>query len=741
VSRTLARAIAGAVIAACLVSVVVSIPVSLAARDRIRPGQIVVVGDPSTPRTKEVLGEVRAERAAGNTLEETTGQFNAGFAVVISLLLIWMGVGFLIVSRQPTNWAGWLFIITGAPFPLLTLGQALVIYGVKADPGSVPLVGIWAVIGEYALYPLALLPLLFLLYPDGHLPSPRWRWAVAGLMGGTAVAFLGFLFRPGPFNNWIGDGVLYMNPLGIDGFAEAGPVVILIGTVVALLSALSTLVAVRQRFKRSHGDERQRMRWLAFVASLSGTLFALMWVLGLGAFLFSRDGDAPIFPILFGLTALSLVIGIPASYLVAIFRYGLWDLDVVVKKAVVALLVAVFLSLVAVVAASAVGFLAISGGDVTNAAIVGVVLGLLVVPILRLARRLANRVVYGRRATPYEVLTEFSGHVGSTYSSEDVLSRMAQILSEATGASVARIWLRLGAELRQEASWPADAPPVTPVAMKGDSIASIGGAHAVEVRHQGELLGALTAEMPSNDPMNPSKEKLIGDLASQAGLVLRNVRLIEELRASRQRLVAAQDGERRKIERDIHDGAQQQLVALAVQLKLLQGLIQGDSAKALRLAETLQAATNEALEDLRDLARGIYPPLLADKGLAAALESQARRSPVAVTVEPDGVGRYSQDVESAVYFCCLEALNNVAKYAAASAVTMSLAQDAGRLSFRIVDDGQGFDPAAIGYGTGLQGMADRLDAIGGELNVESAPGRGTTVVGRVPLASDKEAGR
>ena len=187
------------------------------------------------------------------------------------------------------------------------------------------------------------------------------------------------------------------------------------------------------------------------------------------------------------------------------------------------------------------------------------------------------------------------------------------------------------------------------------------------------MLGALSVSMPASDPMNPSKERLVRDLAAQAGLVLRNVRLIEELRASRQRLVAAQDEERRKLERNLHDGAQQQLVALAVQLKLARTMVDRDPAKAGGMLDSLQDAAGEALEELRDLARGIYPPLLADKGLAAALESQARKAAVPTTVESDDIGRYPRDVESAVYFCTLEALNNVAKYAEASSADVRLA--------------------------------------------------------------------
>ena len=205
---------------------------------------------------------------------------------------------------------------------------------------------------------------------------------------------------------------------------------------------------------------------------------------------------------------------------------------------------------------------------------------------------------------------------------------------------------------------------------------------------------------------------MIDDVASQAGLVLFNVRLIEELRASRQRLVKAQDEERRRLERNIHDGAQQQLVALAVKANLAQTMAKRDPDKVEVMLGQLKDEATDALENLRDLARGIYPPLLADKGLAAALESQARKSSVPVALESDGLERYPQEVEAAVYFCCLEALQNISKYAEARTATIRLADGSGTLAFEVIDDGRGFDPGSTGYGTGLQGMADRLDALG-----------------------------
>ena len=242
--------------------------------------------------------------------------------------------------------------------------------------------------------------------------------------------------------------------------------------------------------------------------------------------------------------------------------------------------------------------------------------------------------------------------------------------------------------------------------------------------------------MPASDPMNPSKERLIRDLAAQAGLVLRNVRLIQDLRSSRQRLVAAQDEERRKLERDLHDGAQQQLVALAVQLKLARTMLERDPATVGGMLDSLQTSAADALADLRDLARGIYPQLLADRGLSAALEAQATKSSVPTTVRSDGVERYPREVEAAVYFTCLEALNNVAKYSGATAATVSLAQANGTLTFTVADDGVGFDPGQVEHGTGLQGMADRLDAIGGDVRVRERAGRGDDGQGLRPDARD-----
>jgi signal transduction histidine kinase len=723
-----------AILVLSAVAVLVSISIWYASQRSADRTSIVVIGDPSAPRVNEVRAELAATIAGGGSfLPESP---NVGFVAVFVVSLGWILVGSLIVSRQPKNWAGWLFVAIGIPLPLLSLSQALVVYGARVEGADVPLLGFWAVLGEYVIYPIGLLPLLFLLFPDGRPPSPGWRWAVRGLLGGVGLAIAAFAVRPGPLNNWVEQGILYVNPIGIDGFAGFGGALIAVGAIVALGAAVSTVVAVRRRFRRSVGEERQQLRWLRFVASAAGISFALQFTLGLTADIAGFEPEVPIFDILFLVTAAILAFGIPAAYLIAIFRYGLWDLDVVIRKTVqYGALVAVFTAMGALAVLAVPTLLFGVGSDISTLPVI-VIAAVIAGAFLWLrprVTRLANRIVYGRRATPYEVLSTFSGRVGETYSIEDVLPRMAQLVAEATGARRVDVWLRVGRELRPEVTWPADAPAHPARTIANDRAPLVSEERGVEVRHQGELLGEITMEPAPDDPMNPSKEALLGDLASQAGLVLRNVRLIEELRASRQRLVAAQDAERRRIERNIHDGVQQQLVALNVQLGLLARAATQDPERAAEMATTLQGRTTSTLEDLRDLARGIYPPLLADKGLGEALTAQARKSAIPVEVETDGIGRYPQAVESAVYFCTLEALNNVAKYADASRVTITVEEDDEHLTFTVSDDGHGFDPNEVGYGTGLQGMADRLDAIGGGLRIDSSSGQGTTVEGSVPI--------
>jgi signal transduction histidine kinase len=630
-------------------------------------------------------------------------------------------VGALTLSRAPDNRIGWLMLWVAITVGVAFTTGEVSIYAAAHGWSSKEW---WAWPGN-VLWTLGLFPLLILLpllFPDGRLPSPRWRWLLWAGLGISFLAFVSVGFGEATFDvGDVGPTVKVANPLHVPALdALGGSIVdqvlwpVLLGLFV--MAAGSMFV----RFGKSSGVERQQLKWFAFAAILLAADFvvpAIAAAFGLGA------GSGPS-ELLSGLA----FHGIPVAVGVSILQYRLWELDVVVKKALVA---GALVVLALGVYAAAVALFGVAAADRQSPGalfVIALLLGMAFRPVMRIARRAVDRVVYGRRATPYEVLTEFSERVGTSYATEDVLPRMAQVLGEGSGAEVARVWLRSGRQLRQAAAWPPDALSVDDADSPGET--------TVEVRDRGELLGALSVRMSASDPMNPTKEKLVRDLAAQAGLVLRNVRLVEDLRASRQRLVAAQDEERRRLERNIHDGAQQQLVALAVKARLARQLTERDPGKTAEMLQQIEAETQTALEDLRDLARGIYPPLLADRGLVAALEAQSRKASVPASVEADAVGRYSAEVEATVYFCTLEALQNVAKYADADGTVIRLSQSNGSLSFEVVDEGRGFDPDAVASGTGLQGMADRLAAVGGSLEIRSAPGRGTTVAGRVPVTAD-----
>ncbi|MGZ8580485.1 MAG: sensor histidine kinase, partial [Actinomycetota bacterium] len=431
----------------------------------------------------------------------------------------------------------------------------------------------------------------------------------------------------------------------------------------------------------------------------------------------------------------------PISIGVAVLRFHLYDLDVVVKRTVVYAALALFATLVYLAVVVGVGAWLGRGSSLLTM-VAAVIVAVTFQPVRARLTKLADRLVYGRRATPYEVLADFAERVGEAYRDDDLLPRMARVLGEGVGAERADVWLKVDDGLRDVAVWPADAARLGAVPLPGGDVPALEGADRVyRVEHAGELLGALAVRKPASDPISPADDKLISDLASQAGLVLRNVRLTEELRArlddlraAQKRIVAAQDRERRRLERNIHDGAQQQLVALAVKARLARTLTERDPVKTAEMLTQIERETQDALEDLRDLARGIYPPLLADKGLAAALEAQARKSLVPIDVRAEDIDRFPQEIEAAVYFSALEALQNVAKYADASRATVTLRRSNGSLAFAVADDGRGFEPSVTGYGTGLQGIADRLGALDGELEVTSRPGSGTTVSGRLPIS-------
>jgi signal transduction histidine kinase len=651
-------------------------------------------------------------------------------------------VGALVASRRPHNATGWLFLVAALVTALGGATDQYARFGLITHPGAVP-GAVWALwFNSWSLplvFPTGAVAMLLLLLPDGHLPSRRWRPVVAvAVFFAVAFIFLG-VFAPGPMiisAAWTSapsnpTGLAALSGLFVNGGSGGLGALWPLGLVVLLVAASAPLV----RMRRSAGDERQQLKWIAH-AVFTTALVCLPLGFLTGSVLPAWAFDPAIIA--------GFGVALPIAAGVAIFKYRLYDIDVVISRTLVFGSLAVAITAVYVGIAVGIGAL-IGGGGKPNLGLSILATAIVAVgfqPLRERLQRLANRLVYGKRATPYEVLSQFSERVAESYAVDDVMSRMARVLAEGTGAERADVWLRNGETLRVAASWPVDAAPRATVALAEGSIsAAVGAERLVPVSQQAELLGALSVSKRAGEQLTPMEEKLLDDLAHQAGLVLRNVGLtadlqarLVELRASRQRVVTAQDEERRRLERNLHDGAQQHLVALKVKLGLAEMLLGRDPQRASATLEQLKTDADEALETLRDLARGIYPPLLADRGLVAAVESQARKATVAVRVDGEGIGRHSQEVEAAVYFSVLEALQNVQKYAGASAVVISLRESLDRLEFSVEDDGCGFDVATASRGSGLTNMEDRLDALGGALRVVSSIGKGTSLQGWLAIA-------
>jgi signal transduction histidine kinase len=659
--------------------------------------------------------------------------------------VLYATLGALIV-RRAGNVIGWYLLLAGIADGLVALASAYAVLGIR-HPGALPGPAIMGVLAEWSFIPLICgVAFMFLLFPTGHLPSPRWR-PVGGLcLLLIALTLIGFLVQPKKVQLPAPGGLsaVVQNPLGVRSL-PAPLSTVLIGTinqawfVFIALMAVST-AAMTVRYRSGDRELRQQIKWIAFTATTAIGFSVVVLV--------SMDiGGKSWAPVTAAADVVVTVIGLagfPVAIAIAIFKYGLYQIDVIISKALSYGLLSA--ALTAVYAGIVVGIGTLAGyvGGPVLTVTAAVVVAVLFHPVRQRATRLANLFVYGRRASPYQVLADFAQDMAGQLDADAALDRMAAVLGGATGAERVEVWVLVGTGLSPRSIWPSSAVPGPAPAMATHSagLAALGPvARAIGVYHHGELLGAITLGKAKNEPVSAAEDRLLTDLASQAGLVLRNVRLtaelqatIDDLRASRRRLVQAQDDERQRIERNLHDGAQQQLVALSVQLGLLDG-VADDPGEVRELTGQLRSGVRAALDDLRALARGIYPPVLADQGLRAALQAQADRAPMPVLVDADGIGRFSRDAETTLYFCILEALQNVAKYAQASMTTVTLNQVAGRLEFSVADDGAGFDPAAAAHGTGLQGMADRLSAVGGQLGIASAPGRGTTISGTVPVAA------
>ena len=561
------------------------------------------------------------------------------FIVPVAIAMVtYLVVGSVLAAHQPQNWIGWAFLIVGTSLPAGFLASEYAVHALVVAPGSLPGATWAAWLGNWLfLVPISQITLTLLLFPDGRLPTRRWRIVAWGLAVGMSGAVISTMLRPADIE--VQKGVTVPNLAAIGSDAFWGPVTAAAG-ILAVVSAILSAVSLFVRYRRSRGEERQQIRWLAYVGLVTVFCFFLAFAGNIGV---KANESTTIGDLTWLLFILALALGIPVATAVAVLKYpGCNDLDLVVKKTAVFTIVALFLTGLYLLG---LGLAALSG------------LGAIFAAACSSSRStpsgigrasLADRIVYGNRATPYEVLSRLREQVAGLRD-----RRRAAPDGAAAGGDRARARRACGcawAELRRgvlAAPLSARSEPAG-----ADELAPTAGARPSRSGTT-ESCWARSPRMPANDPMDPAKRGSSRDLAAQAGLVLRNVRLIEDLRASRQRLVAAQDEERRRIERNIHDGAQQQLVALAVQLKLAR--TPGRTATRRRPDRCSTAAGRRQRPRWRTCAtwlaastRRCWPTRVWRPRSRPRLGAPrpGRRC------DADGVGRYPQDVEAAVYFCC-----------------------------------------------------------------------------------------
>ncbi len=670
--------------------------------------------------------------AAGLALAGRDG-LTPGEVVRVALVVAWAVAGAVLATRRPLRALGLVVLGGVAAAAVACLATAVVEAGWRGAPVVVAFV-VRAL--SVALLPAVGLHLLLGL-PHGALRSrPRRNTAVVGYAGGAGLGLGLWAARPG----------LPIWPLWL----------------ALALAAVCGLTAANRRYVRTVGVERQRLQWvgcaLAVVVEAAVVVIALRTLLGWPhhAPLVAAAASA--------LVPLALVAG--ASRLVT--RVDRILVHTVSLTGLTGVVAATYLVIV-------VGLGQVPDEAERNLLVLSMVAAAVAAAVYLPARRrlgdAANRLVYGEREPPDTVLRTFGSRLSRAVPMDELLLQLAESLRKTMALAAAEVWTGADGHLSRAVSvpdrpadhlslGPAELPVVARSGVSGPAWlavwlpALLEGRADVQLRvapvtHSGALLGLIVVERgAAADGFDEEDERVLTELARQVGLALHNValdsalqasldevrRYAGELQASRARIVATADAERRRIERNLHDGAQQHLVALAVNLRLARDFVGDDPEAATAMLDELAVSIKDTIQELRDLAHGIYPPLLVDNGLPDALRAAAGRSPLDVDVQADGVGRFPTEVEAAVYFCCLEALQNAAKHAPRARVSVRVWEEGAVLHFEVADDGPGFDPRTVPQGHGYVNMSDRLGAFGGTVTWDSTPGAGARVSGCVPIS-------
>jgi signal transduction histidine kinase len=676
-----------------------------------------------------------------NTTDDTN-LFVAGerpgpvFAMLTGVLaLAYPAVGAVIASRLPMNPIGWIFCAAGLLYVSQRFTIAYADYSLL-DNFVLP----W---GELAAWFSTLIAsvaptlaiFLMLLFPSGRLASRWWRIVAWTTVLGATLSMLGSAFMPG---------ILYThryvdNPFGIAdviwgtlttyGFFGISGVV---GMTLLLSCILAALVSLVLRLHHSRGDERQQLKWFLF-AAVPWTVLISLIELDMIVANFTTDFMYHTKYLLYEwnlilpanyLSVLTLL-AVPICTYIAILRYNLYDIDVVINRTLVYGTLTACVVGIYVLAVVALGVLFQAQGNLAISLTATGLVAVVFQPLRGRLQRGVNRLMYGERDDPYAVISRLGKRLEASIEPEAVLPTVVETIAQALKLPHAAILLEEGGQFRTAASYgsPTDEPEVLPLVYQREEI----GRLVLSPRARGERF-------------SDADRSLLEDLARQAEVAVHAVRLTNDLQRSRERLVATREEERRRLRRDLHDGLGAQLAGLNVQTGTLRRLIPSDPGAADELVMELREELRGAIADIRRLVYDLRPPALDDLGLVEAMRQLAERydskdSTLRVVVEaPEDLPDLPAAVEVAVYRITQETLTNVARHARATTCAVRLAvNDDVRLE--IVDDGVGI-PSGRSAGVGLSSMRERAEELGGSCRVEPAPEGGTRVLASLPLAKE-----
>jgi hypothetical protein len=602
-------------------------------------------------------------------------------------------VGALIVTRYPRHRIGWLFIVGQLGTMLGLATQAYGYYVLTEDVGSraAGQLSLWVSGPLGGTFALTLMALLLLLVPDGHLLSGRWRWAVVVTLLGLVLHVAGWLTVP----------PAELTAEGADPDRhEAAQVLVLLAVAAVVVGLVAGTVSLVIRLRRATGDERAQLSWIAAAA------LALAVSVPLGVLLSLLPGAGPWVS---SVTVMVAYLSVPVFTGIAILRFRLYEIDVFLNRSIVLTLLTGLVASAYVALVVVFGELDDTDGESSWGALLATVLvALAFQPVRRRVNRLADRLVYGARAAPYEALAEFSDELGRSGQVTEVLPRVAEAVGQAVGARYAEVWLvDVPGHEPAGASWPSPSPGPLDVVVP------------VTVEEGSDPLGGLGVAMPPRQPLRPSESSLLGEFAAQLSKVFQSARLeaelarrvdllarrSEELATSSRRLVSAEAAERSRFESAIAREVLPHVQAMPQQLDGLASRSRAPGRWPREEVEALVARTNAALEALRTLTRGVFPAQLAQRGLAAALSTQVRLAdggPQLVVDDSAQDRRFDPGVESAAYFCAVELVRSLE-----GPVHLTMAADPQVLRLAAVGRSEGTLEA--GY------LRDRAEAVGGSL--------------------------